>query len=238
MSKTINIKIPTEFTVDHYQKLGEFEHLSDLEKVIRIVSAVSDYDEEEIRTWDIGSLQDIYAGIHKSIMTTEAVFLPVFEFKGIKYGLQPISKMSAGEYIDLDNKIKSGDVLDVISIIYRPLTEYKFDTLKWKLRSEIKFVQGKTENLFKYYNVEEYDVEKREWRKEIFKDLPMAIALGAYNFFLLIGIQSSNAILQSSQALSKKEKEMWTKGMEQVFKNIGDGSIPFTSYQKMEVSSD
>ena len=238
MSKEIKVNIPTEFTIEHYQKLGQFEHLSDLEKIIRIVATISNYDEEDVRNWDIGSIQDIYTDIHKNIMTTDAVFLPIFEFKGIKYGLQPISKMSAGEYIYLDNKIKSGDVLDVISIIYRPLTEYKFDTLKWKLRSEIKFIQGKTENLFKYYNVEEYDVEKREWRKEIFKDLPMAIALGAYNFFLLIGVQLSNDILQSSQALSKKEKEMWKNGMDQVFKNIGDGSIPSITSLKTEVSSD
>lgn len=236
--KEIKINIPTEFTIEHYQKLGQFEHLSEIEKIIRIVSSISSYDEDFIRTWDISSLQEIYLDVHNKIVNTEAVFLPIFEFEGIRYGLQPISKMSAGEYIDLEAQLQGGNVLDVISIIYRPIVEDKFDSFEWKIRNDIKFIQGKAETLFKYYTVEDYDNEKREWRKEIFKDLPMSIALGAYNFFLLIGIQLSNDFLQSSQMLNKKEKKMWKEGMDKVFQslNISDGSTHSTISRKMGAS--
>ena len=236
--KEIKINIPTEFTIEHYQKLGQFEHLSEIEKIIRIVSSISSYDEDFIRTWDISSLQEIYLDVHNKIVNTEAVFLPIFEFEGIRYGLQPISKMSAGEYIDLEAQLQGGNVLDVISIIYRPIVEDKFDSFEWKIRNDIKFIQGKAETLFKYYTVEDYDNEKREWRKEIFKDLPMSIALGAYNFFLLIGIQLSNDFLQSSQMLNKKEKKMWKEGMDKVFQslNISDGSKHSTISRKMGAS--
>lgn len=236
--KEIKINIPTEFTIEHYQKLGQFEHLSEIEKIIRIVSSISSYDEDFIRTWDISSLQEIYIDVHNKIVNTEAVFLPIFEFEGIRYGLQPISKMSAGEYIDLEAQLQGGNVLDVISIIYRPIVEDKFDSFEWKIRNDIKFIQGKAETLFKYYTVEDYDNEKREWRKEIFKDLPMSIALGAYNFFLLIGIQLSNDFLQSSQMLNKKEKKMWKEGMDKVFQslNISDGSTHSTISRKMGAS--
>ena len=215
--KEIKIDIPIEFTIEHYSKLGQYEHLSEVEKIIRIVAAISNYDEDFIRTWDISSLQKVYLDIHTKITTTEARFLPVFEFQGVQYGLQPISKMNAGEYIDLEKQLQDSNVLDVISILYRP-------------------IQGKAETLFKYYTVEDYDSEKREWRKEIFKNLPMSIALGAYNFFLLIAIQSSNNFLQSSQQLNQTQKKMWTKGMEKVFKNISDGSSHSTTLQKMEES--
>ena len=231
--KNIKIDVPVEFTIEHYQKLGQFEHLSEVEKIIRIVSAISSYEEEFIRTWDITSLQKVYLDIHNKITNTEAIFLPIFEFEGIKYGLQPISKMNAGEYIDLEKQLQDGNVLDVISIIYRPIVKDRFNSLEWKIKNNIKFIQGKAETLFKYYTVEDYDNEKREWRKEIFKNLPMSIALGAYNFFLLIGIQLSNNFLQSSQVLNQTEKKLWKKGMDQVFKNILDGSTHSTTLQKM-----
>ena len=48
--KEIKINIPTEFTIEHYQKLGQFEHLSEIEKIIRIISAISNYEEDFIRT--------------------------------------------------------------------------------------------------------------------------------------------------------------------------------------------
>ena len=226
--KNIKIDVPVEFTIEHYQKLGQFEHLSEVEKIIRIVSAISSYEEEFIRTWDITSLQKVYLDIHNKITNTEAIFLPIFEFEGIKYGLQPISKMNAGEYIDLEKQLQDGNVLDVISIIYRPIVKDRFNSLEWKIKNNIKFIQGKAETLFKYYTVEDYDSEKRQWRKEIFKNLPMSIALGAYNFFLLIGIQLSNNFLQSSQVLNQTEKKLWKKGMDQVFKNILDGSTHST----------
>jgi hypothetical protein len=231
--KNIKIDIPVEFTIEHYQKLGQFEHLSEVEKIIRIVSAISNYDEDFIRTWDISSLQKVYLDIHNKITKTEPIFLPIFEFEGIQYGLQPITKMNAGEYIDLEKQLQDGNVLDVISIIYRPIVKDRFNSFEWKIKNNIKFIQGKSETLFKYYSVEDYDTEKREWRKEIFKNLPMSIALGAYNFFLLIGIQLSNNFLQSSQVLNTKQKKMWKEGMDQVFKNILDGSTHSTTLQKM-----
>ena len=230
--KNIKIDIPVEFTIEHYQKLGQFEHLSEVEKIIRIVSAISNYDEDFIRSWDISSLQKVYLDIHNKITKTEPIFLPIFEFEGIQYGLQPITKMNAGEYIDLEKQLQDGNVLDVISIIYRPIVKDRFNSLEWKIKNNIKFIQGKTETLFKYYTVEDYDIEKHEWRKEIFKNLPMSIALGAYNFFLLIVIQSSNNFLQSSQMLNQTEKKMWKKGMNQVFKNTLDGSTHSTTLQK------
>ncbi len=236
MSKTIKIQIPTDFTIEHYNRLGEFEHLPQILKVIRIISAISGFEEEEIKTWDLKSINTIYNDLHKRIIDTVPIFLPVFEFEGINYGIQPVSKMSASEYIDLESRLQTGNLLEVISIIYRPIVSHKFESLEWKLRNGIKYLQGKTENLFKYYKLEEYDVEKREWRKDIFKNLPVNIALGAYNFFLLIEIQLSNDFLQSSQMLTQEEKMIWKRRMESLFPNIGVGFTRYTNLLKKEES--
>lgn len=236
--KEIKVNIPTDFTIEHYQKLGQFEHLSEFEKIIRIISAVSGHEEDFIKSWDLSSINKIYNDLQDKITNVQHVFLPIFEFKGIEYGIQPVSKMTGAEYIDLESRLKTGDILEVVSILYRPIVSHKFDSMQWKLRNGIKHIQGKAENLFKYYTVEEYDVEKREWRKDIFKELPVSIALGAYNFFLLIGIQSSNDFLQSSQTLTEKEKMMWQKKVERLLQSTGVGSIPSTPLRKMGESSD
>lgn len=236
MNKTIKIEIPTEFTVQHYNKLGQFEHLPDILKIIRVISAISGFDEEEIKTWDLKSINKIYNDLSDRILTTEPIFLPVFQFEGIDYGIQPISKMSAGEYIDLEAQLQKGNILETISILYRPIKSHKFDSLEWKLRSGIKYIQGKAENLFKYYELEDYDVEKREWRKEIFQNLPVNIALGAYNFFLLIELQSSNDILQSSQTLTKEEKKMWNQRIKNLLVSTGAGSSHSIHFRKKGVS--
>lgn len=236
MSKTIKITIPEDFTIDHYAKLGQLEHLREIEKIIRVISSISGYEEEEIRKWDIKSINSIYGDIKGIFDNIEPIFLPVFTFKGIQYGFQPLSKMNADEYIDLEKRLEKGDILEVMSILYRPIVEHKFDDSWTKFKRDIKYVAGRADDLFKYYKVEEYDVEKREWRKEIFKELPVSIALGAYNFFLLVGLQLSNYTLQSLEGVSEKEKKMLEKQMKNLFKNISGGFILSTDLQKTEES--
>lgn len=236
MKKTIQITIPDDFTIDHYLKLGQLEHLREVEKIVRVISSVSGYTEDEIKKWDIKSINRIYGDIKHIFDTIEPVFLPVFEWKGIKYGLQPISKMQGGEYIDLEKRLEKGNLLEVMSIIYRPIVEHKFDSNWWKIKKQIKYAVGKSDDLFKYYKVEDYDTEKREWRLDIFKDLPVSLALGAYNFFLLVGVQLLNNTLQSSEEVKEQEKIVMKAAMENLFKNIGDGFSLSTNLQKMEES--
>lgn len=234
--KEIKITIPEELTISQYEQLGQYEHLSEIQKIIRIISVISGYEEEEIEKWDLQSLNSIYTDLLQAINNIEPRFIPVFEFKGVKYGIQPFSKMSGGEYISIENKLKDGKILDVISILYRPITKNKLGSLKWELKSTIKYLQGKAENLFKYYNIEEYDTETVEWRKDIFQELPVSIALGAYTFFLTVGLQLSSSILHSSQQMEEKEKEIMMMEMEKVLESIGVGSLHSKDSQKMEES--
>jgi hypothetical protein len=232
--KKVKITIPTDFTIDHYTKLGQLEHLREVEKVIRIISTISDYNEEEVKRWDLKSINKIYNDIKTIFDTVEPIFLPVFTWKGIQYGIQPLSKMNADEYIDLEKRLETADILEFMAIIYRPIVSHKFDS-KWEqIKSGIKYIAGKSDDIFRYYTVEEYDNEKRNWRVDIFRDLPVSIALGAYNFFLLLALQLSNNTIQSLEGITKEEKKKMQIQMDQLYKNISGGFILSTDLVKME----
>jgi hypothetical protein len=137
--------------------------------------------------------------------------------------------MSAGEYIDLESKMKGGiqSLEEVMAMLYRPITKSRFNSLEWKVKSNLKYIVGKSEDLFRYYDVEEYDVEKVSWRIDSFKDLPLSVALGAYNFFLLVGLRLSSDTLTSSQTmgLSPEERKRLKEEMDQLLQSITDGSL-------------
>jgi len=232
---TKDINIPKELTIGLWKKISNLEHLSDIEKIIKVVSAVSGEDETEIKRWDFISLTEIYKAINENIEETKSIFLPIIDFNGKQYGFQPISKMSAGEYIDLENKMKKGidGLEEIISVLYRPITKSKFDTLEWKLKHNIKYIMGKSEDLFKYYDVEEYDNEKCEWRKEVFSNLPLSIALGAYNFFIVVGFLLSRNTLTYSPNLNEDQKRKMIQELDQASESIMGGSSSYTNWRKM-----
>ena len=230
--------MPSFITVGQYQKFGTLDHLSHTERIIRIVSAITGHKEEEVKRWNVSSLLEIYKDLNNSINDIEPAFLPIFEWEGETWGFQPIHKMTAGEYIDLESRMNEGisKLNEVLAILYRPITEHKLDSWEWKIKSNVKYAVGKTENLFKYYTLEDYDVEKRSWREERFEKLPLNLALGAYNFFLFVGEKLSKDLLISFQQIYKKMNKEERKELEQLL-NTTAGSLPFTTSQKKEESS-
>lgn len=237
MSKEIEITLPDYITVGQYQNFGTLDHLTHTQRIIRIVSAITGNKEEEVKRWNASSLFEIYKDLNNSINETDPLFLPIFEWQGQTWGFQPIHKMSAGEFIDLESRLKEGisKLHEVLAILYRPITEHKFDSFEWKLKHNYKYIIGKTENLFKYYTLEDYDVEKRTWREEQFKELPVNLALGAYNFFLFVGVKYSNDLSISFQKLYKTMTKKEKKELNQLL-NTTDGSLHSTTSQKMEES--
>jgi len=141
---------------------------------------------------------------------------------------------------DLEKKLKQGieGLEDIISILYRPISNHKFDSFDWKIMHGVRYVAGRTDDLFKYYEIEDYDSEKAEWRKEVFSDFPLSVALGAYNFFLLVGLELSKDILTSSPHITKNEKMRLIAQMDLASQSFTDGSIFSTNSQKTEESSD
>lgn len=236
--KLITVNIPEVITVEQYQKFGTLDHLTNTQRIIRIVSAISGHDEKEVGSWKVNYLFQIYKDLQDRITELEPVFLPIFEWEGVTWGFQPLHKMTAGEYIDLETRLKDGvaKINEVLAILYRPIESHRFDSLEWKVKNNYKYAIGKAENLFKYYDLEDYDVEKRQWREEQFMNLPINLALGAYNFFLFVGVKYSQSLETSFQKIYNKMTKEEKKRLNHLLSTM-DGSTPSSTSPKKEESS-
>ena len=210
MAKKISVEIPEYFSVKHYKSLGSFEHLDESEKIVATIVATTEHSQEDVMRWNITDLLSVYKGVSGMVNDVNGEFYPVFEFRDIKYGFVPLSKMDVATWIDLDARLKDpvGNLESILAICYRPIVKEKFDGMEWKAKSFIKTLIGKPENLFKYYEVEEYDNEKRTWREEIFQDLPIEYASGALTFFLIWSL-----VLQRDLIAYSPMKEETRKGL-------------------------
>ena len=149
-------------------------------------------------------------------------FYPVFEFKGTTYGFQPISKMLVAEFIDLDARLKDPmkNLEELMAILYRPVINQRFESFEWKAKSYIKTLIGQSEDIFKYYSVEEYDSQKRDWRVEVFKDLPISYALGALTFFLQFGLMLQRDLVSSTQSIPMTQKKETIQMLEKAIQSV------------------
>lgn len=237
MSKEIQITIPSDISVDNYIKFGTLDHLSTTERIIRIVSVIANVDEEEVKKWDLTDISKIYKDLNQRIIDIQPSFFPVFEWKGREWGFQPLHKMTGGEFVELETALKGGidNLAEVLSILYRPVVKNKLNGIEWKIKHNFKYVVGKSENLFKYYEIEDFDVAEKEIRKELFKELPIQIALGAYSFFLSIGeilLRDIPTYFPNLEKVMTKEK---MKELQQLLNTMG-GSVHSIHSRKMEES--
>lgn len=225
--KTIEVQLPDYFSIKHYKALGSFEHLDELEKVVYTIVATTEHSAEEVMTWKITDMMAVYKGVASLLNEITNEFYPVFEFKGTTYGFQPLSKMSVAEWIDLDARLKDPikNLEELMAILYRPITSSNFDSYQWKVKNYIKTLLGSSESLFKLYEVEEYDSEKREWRTEVFKDLPITYAMGALTFFLGFGMMLQRDLVTSSPDITKEQKKEMIQMIDLAIQslNITDG---------------
>ena len=239
-TKKVSVEIPEYFSVKHYKSMGQYEHQEEIDKIVSIVVATTEHSEEEVLNWPLPNLVSIYKGISGILNDVTPTFYPVFEFKGVQYGFQPLSKMSVGEWIDLENRMKDPikNMESLLAILYRPITQSKFDSLEWKTKSYIKTLIGQSESLFKYYEVEEYDSEKRVWREDLFQDLPIEYALGAYTFFLTFTLLLQKDILSYSEVEKELKKEL-TKEIDEAIKGLQSNSTMdgYTFYEAWKQES-
>jgi len=222
----IKVQIPDYFSVKHYKALGNFEHLDEVEKVIHTLVATTEHTQEEIMRWSMHDMLQVYKGVENILQEVNNEFYPVFEFKGITYGFQPISKMSVGEWIDCDSRLENPieNLEELLAILYRPVVKDNFKSLEWRVKDYIRHLKGEPTNLFKMYEVEEYDVEKRDWRKEVFSDLPIEYALGALHFFILFGLTLQRDLATYSPNLTEEERVRIATEMDKVITELASMS--------------
>ena len=222
MKRKITVELPDYFSISHYKALNSFEHLDELDKVIHAIAATTEHSVDSIKEWNITDLLAVYKGVGELFDNITNEFYPVFEFKGTQYGFQPISKMLVAEFIDLDARLKDPmkNLEELMAILYRPVINARFESFEWKAKSYIKTLIGQSEDIFKYYSVEEYDSQKRDWRVEVFKDLPISYALGALTFFLQFGLMLQRDLVSSTQSIPMTQKKETIQMLEKAIQSV------------------
>jgi len=139
------------------------------------------------------------------IFTTETPLIRRFKITGtddvtIDFGFIPnLSKISLGEYIDLDNYL--GDIQNLhkaMAVLYRPVPK------QWSKKD--------------FYNITEY--EGTEKHSYIMQEMPLGIALGAMVFFYRLGMKLSIHTMNYSMKtlegmeLSEEQNQLLQKSMD------------------------
>ena len=228
------LNIPQYLSVKQWRHFNSLEHLTDSEKMITMISLLSEHTEDEVRSWELPAIKGTYSKVLDVLSDIEPQFYPVFELDGVLYGYSSMQKMTLGEYVDLERLAKnpSENIEEIMAILYRPITKHKFGGIKWAFRNTFKVTLGKAENLFKYYELEKYDSSERVANAEKLSVLPASICLGALSFFLVL--VSSSLISSSLSSLPQDQQMTSLKEMnkEMTSISIGDGLRQFiTSLQ-------
>jgi len=237
----LKLTIPDYLSIKDYKKVTSLDHLSDLEKMVATVSILSNLSEDKLRELQSNDLSKVFTEVTNRLIEVNPEFYPIIEIEGKLYGYQHISKLTLGEYIDLENLCKEpiANLEHIMGILYRPVLKHSFKSIKWASKMGFKIGMGEIDDLSKYYTLEKYDSEKRYDNAEVLKMLPVSYALGALSFFLQVG----NSFLLGSKTYfklkSKKEKKKFLKETLQTTSiPTGDGLLRFiTSLQHPSLTS-
>ena len=226
------INIPEYLTVRDYQSISMLEHLTENEKAVEMASIVTGIERKVINKWAPNDVSKIVSNVLALMQIEEATFYPIVELDDVLYGYRPLSKMTLGEYIDLERLCKDtvGNLAEIMAILYRPITKNRLKGIVYGFKHGFKIANGKAENLFKYYDVEEYDSETRASNSGAMELFPASFALGALSFFLAIGNQSLSSI---NSSLTEEVKTEMMKKNQTLILSIGDGLQQYIRYQSL-----
>ena len=231
----MKIKYPEYLNIKDWKYFKSLNDDTDTAKMVNFISYLADVPQGEIEANTPQEIQSTYLKILQTFGDVDSKFFPVIDINGILYGFSAISKMTLGEYMDLERLAKqpNENLEEIMAILYRPITKHSFNGIKWNIIKSFKVGFGKVENLFKYYTIEKYDSSKRPEQADIMATMPVSFALGALAFFLAV---ASNSLL-STQAYSTPNKKERMKKMEAIKKlvsvPIGDGLLQFIICRKL-----
>ena len=241
----IKLQIPDYLSIKQWKTFVSLEHMSDSEKMVYLISLLSDKEEDEVKKWTPSSLTQVYSKVIEAVSDVDPAFYPVFELDGQLYGYSSISKMTLGEYVDLERLAKKPqeNIEEIMAILYRPITKHRFKGIKWAFKNTFKVSHGDAENLFKYYTLEDYDSSTREDQANKLSIIPASMAFGALNFFLALASISLLGSNLSSLTPAQQMKVMKETSSQMAFLSIGDGLLQFItslrhpSFQSQEIKA-
>jgi len=197
----VQINVPDslkDITLEQYQKFEKLntEENKDssflLQKMIEIFCNLNLRDVANIK---YKSVQEITKHLNK-VFDVKTDLTPTFKLGGIEFGFIPVlDDMTLGEYIDLDTYLGDWENMHkAMNVLYRPIT-----------------VNNKNR-----YNIEDY---KESDNTELFKDMPLDIAMGSLVFFWNL----NSELLQITLKYLNQETRKMTLEQRQVLEKNGDG---------------
>ena len=161
----LEINVPenlNEITLEQYQRFDKINTEENqnsnflFHKTVEIFCGLELKDIASIR---VNSIKDILGDIDK-VFSEKTDLVPTFTLEGIEYGFIPkLDDITIGEFIDLDENLTNWETIHkAMAVLYRPINYKK---------------EGK-------YLIEEY---KGLDNAEVFKSMPLGIAMGAIVFF-------------------------------------------------------
>jgi hypothetical protein len=209
----IQLTIPDYLSVKQWKQFLTLEHLSETEKMIKMISLLSGKEVDEIKQWTPMSIKSVYAKVLETITDIQPSFYPIFELDGVKYGFRSISSLTLGEYVDLEKLAKQPqeNIEEIMAILYRPIVKHKLGGIKWAFKNKHKIALGEAEKL---------------------SVLPATMALGMLGFFLAVGTSFSLGSSLSSLPPKEQMKAMKKMNKQMASLSFGDGLLQFITYQQ------
>ena len=235
--KEYSIEIPDYLTIGNYMSIVKNKESSKIENIIHTVSVLTGIEKKELRGWNPSDLVRV-SEKYSHLIDFKSTFFPLIEFKGELYGYSSLKKANLGEYIDIEmlSKDKNMNLNELAAILYRPITKSRFKELKFVVEQGVKMVRNEIEgNVFDWYEIEEYDLDKRKDRHEDMKDFPVHIILGAMAFFLQTGLLYTNHMISldtKTPEIMKRKMQVEKQILETLSQSIGDGGVLYTTSQK------
>jgi len=203
----INITIPTQLkdiTLGQYKKFIKIQEgiKNTTFLQLKIIEIFCKVDLKVAKAMRYNDVEKITADILK-LFTKTPKLVTTFKMNGIEYGFVPnLDDMTLGEYIDLDTYAGDYESIEVaMNVLYRPVIT--------KLKNK--------------YIIEDYNPDT----KEQMLNMPMDAVISSMFFFLNLGLELSNIILNSSEA----KKNLQQVDLDNFQQNM-DGISRFMPYLK------
>lgn len=204
------------FSISDFTKWNELgDDATQLERCEHFMAYHKGISVDELRALPNGEVLNEYNKLSEVFANTSAPqFYPLIMIDDVLHGYIDISKMSLGEYVDLEKMTKDTQTnLPLITaLLYRPIKKHKLDSLKYKVVNGYNVGRKQLTNLWDYYELEPYNYSTAITNSERMSGLPVAFAMGALSFFLL----------QTSLIQASIQRYSLTKGVKEKVKMMRD----------------
>jgi hypothetical protein len=211
----------TNVTISQFYKIQHLLIVEGADAKLQIVSYLSDCPVKELKTLEQFQFMQLFNSIAEGPLNTEAdkKLYKHIGLNGKAYGLLDFSKITIGEFADMDvlkaDPMKEQKLHTMMAILYRPAIVIS-ESADW-------------------IAIEPYDSDTIETRATEFLDLPMKYVYSALSFFLLMPKYLLNDIVDSqmqemtNQILKEKDPKMklaLQTASQLIFELQEDGTTP------------